>query len=71
MAEITTGQRNEVRPIMPVGWRLWLWWVRASSVGGAVLGAVYGVITGAALVWLLHQRAVRTDDATVPPATTD
>ncbi len=45
MAEITTSQRNEVRPMMPVGWRLWLWWVLASTVGWAVGGPV-GVAVG-------------------------
>ena len=36
MAETTTSQRDEVRRIMPAGWRLWLWWVLARTVGWAV-----------------------------------
>ena len=46
MAEITTSQRNEVRPMMPVGWRLWLWWVLASTVGWVVGGPMTGIVGG-------------------------
>ena len=57
-------------------WRWWLWWVLASTVGWvvggfvsgitdtaagwAVLGAVYGVITGIVLVWLHRHAAAGT-----------
>ena len=41
------------------GWGLWLGWVLASSVGGAV----YGAITSSALVWLLRQRRPGADAA--------
>ena len=36
------------------------WWVLASTAGWAVLGAVYGAITGAVLVWLLRRGAAGT-----------
>ena len=46
MEEIARSQRREVLPkMMPVGRRLWLWWVLASTVGWAVGGAV-GVAVG-------------------------
>ncbi len=45
MAEITTSSRDGVRPMIPVGRRLWLWWVLAGTVGWAV-GGPLGVAVG-------------------------
>ena len=66
MAEITIGQHNEGRPLMLVGWRFWLWWVLASTVGWVVGGSVGSILAGSVaaagvLQWLmvLERRAKR------------
>ncbi len=69
MAEITIGQHIEGRPLIPVGWRFWLWWVLASTVGWAVGGNVGSIVDGSvavamgvagagALQWLVLRRQV-------------
>lgn len=38
MAEVFSGERDEARSVMLVGWRLGLWWVLASTIGWAIGG---------------------------------
>ena len=48
MGEIITSEGNQVRPLMPVVWCLWLWWALASTVGWAV-GGPLGVAVGSSM----------------------
>lgn len=66
---------NDERTPASLNWRLLVWWVLACGVGWvvsglaagvtdsvagwAVLGAVYGAMTGCVLVWLLRRAGAR------------